>query len=321
MDQLQRGSRLKVPTDRTFTVLVCTASQQTGMAHTRSILRPIAFLQRDARHFQILFLGAFLLYGLLALHWDAEWQRYALILVTCFSVQALFIQWKGLAWNSMKSAAITALGLCLLLKAGSVWTLALGASVAIASKFLIRWKGKHIFNPGNLGIAAAVLLTGDAWVSPGQWGSGATLVFLVGAAGLMVVLRVGRIDTSLAFLGTFAVLDYVRTVLYLGWGSDVWMHKLTNGSLLLFTFFMITDPMTTPKAPKARLFWSAGIAVLSFVLSWRFWINATPIWALLIFCAFNPILDHLIHGEPFHWARPGNRTSSNLIPIQHQDHA
>ena len=82
----------------------------------------------------------------------------------------------------------------LLLKAGSPWVLVLGASVAIASKFFLRIDGKHVFNPGNLGIAAAVLLTGDAWVSPGQWGSGAALVFLVGAAGCMVVLRVGPVS-------------------------------------------------------------------------------------------------------------------------------
>ena len=81
------------------------------------------------------------------------------------------------------------------------------ATIAIASKFLIRVRGKHIFNPANIGIVGAMLLTGDAWVSPGQWGAGPALVFLVGAAGLMVVLRVGRIDTSMAFLLTFALLD------------------------------------------------------------------------------------------------------------------
>lgn len=257
----------------------------------------------DARHFQILFLSTFLVYGITMLQWDAEWARYAALIGTCLLCQSLFIRWKGIPWSSLKSAAITGLGLCLLLKAGSAWVLCLGAIVAIASKFLLRWKGRHIFNPANFGIAAAVLLTGDAWVSPGQWGSGVALVFLVSAAGLMVLLRVGRIDTSLAFLGTFAALEFIRTVLYLGWSADVWMHKLSNGSLLLFAFFMITDPMTTPKATKARLWWSIGVAVLAFVLSSELWISAAPIWALLVFCALNPIIDHLIRGEAFQWVR------------------
>lgn len=261
----------------------------------------IAFLRRDARHFQVLFLASFLLYGIFQLGWDAEWPRYAILIGTALGVQALFIRWKQVPWSSLKSAFITGLGMSLLLKAGSPWTLALGAAVAIASKFLVRWEGRHIFNPGNLGIAAAVLLTGDAWVSPGQWGSGVLLVFLVGAAGGMVVLRVGRIDTSLAFLGTFALLDLLRTVLYLGWGMDVWLHRLTNGSLLLFTFFMITDPMTTPRSPGARIAWSMAVALIAFVLSWICWINATPIWALLICCALNPVLDHFRKGAAFQW--------------------
>lgn len=264
----------------------------------------ITFFRRDARHFQIIFLAGFLAYGIVALQWDAEWLRYAILFGSCLSVQAIFIRWRRLRWHSIKSAMVTGLGMSLLLKANAPWVLALAAVVTIASKFLIRIDGKHVFNPGNLGIAAAVLLTGEAWVSPGQWGSGAALVFLVGAAGCMVVLRVGRIDTSLAFLGAFAALDFARQVLYLGWEPEVWLHRMTNGSLLLFSFFMITDPMTTPKARGARIGWSIAIAVLAFVLGWRWWVNATPIWALLIVSAITPVLDRIWKGEAFLWIKP-----------------
>lgn len=263
----------------------------------------LRFLRQDARHFQILFLASFLAYGISVLQWDAEWRRYLLLFMTCLLVQAAFIFWKQLSWHSVKSAMVTGLGMSLLLKAGSPSTLVLGAAVAIASKFLIRIDGKHIFNPGNLGIAAAVLLTGDAWVSPGQWGSGATLAFLVGAAGCMVVLRVGRIDTSAAFLVTFGALDFARQVLYLGWETEVWLHRMSNGSLLLFAFFMITDPVTTPKAQGARIGWSIAIAVLAFVLGWKWWVNATPIWALLIVSALTPLLDRVWKGKTFRWER------------------
>ncbi|HRD53164.1 MAG TPA: RnfABCDGE type electron transport complex subunit D [Flavobacteriales bacterium] len=272
----------------------------------------IAFLRRDARHFQILFLAGFLAYGIAVLQWDAEWQRYLMLFGTCLVVQTAFIRWKKLPWHSIKSAMVTGLGMSLLLKAGAPWVLALGAAVAIASKFIIRIEGKHVFNPGNLGIAAAVLLTGQAWVSPGQWGSGATLVFLVGAAGCMVVLRVGRIDTSLAFLGAFAALDFARQVFYLGWEPEVWLHRMSNGSLLLFTFFMITDPMTTPKAQGARIGWSIAIAMLAFVLGWKYWVNATPIWALLIVSAITPVLDRVWKGESFRWLKASDQAPINI---------
>ena len=258
----------------------------------------------DGRHFQIAFLACFLCYGILQLQWDAEVGRYAIIATTCLGTQAAFVLVHRLEWRTLKSAAITTLGLCLLFKSGSGVTLVLGAFIAIASKFVVRVKGKHVFNPANIGLVLAMLLTGDAWVSPGQWGSGAALVFLVGAAGLMVVLRVGRIDTSLAFLGTFAALHFARTVLYLGWGADVWLHQLTNGSLLLFTFFMITDPVTTPSAPRARIGWSMAVAVLAFLLGWKFFVNAAPVWALFFISASTPLIDLIWKGERFQWVRP-----------------
>ena len=260
----------------------------------------------DGRHFQILFLASFLCFGIFQLQWDAEIARYATIAATCLGTQAFFIRWHRLECRTLKSAMITTLGLCLLFKAGSAWTLVLGAFIAIASKFLLRVKGKHVFNPANVGIVSAILLTGDAWISPGQWGSGAVLVFLVGAAGMMVVLRVGRIDTSAAFLLTFAALDFARTVLYLGWEPEVWLYKLGNGSLLLFTFFMITDPVTTPSAPRARIAWSMLIALLAFWLGWKHFINASPVWALFIISAFTPIVDRLWKGERFSWLSTPN---------------
>ena len=266
----------------------------------------LQFLRKDARHFQIVFLSTFLVYGIIALQWDAEWERYLVLLLTSLSVQAVFIRWKGLPWSALKSALITGLGLCLLLHAGSLWTVALGATIAIASKFLIRVRGKHMFNPANIGIVAAMILTGDAWVSPGQWGAGPALVFLVGAAGLMVLLRVGRIDTSLAFLLTFALLDLGRTVLYLGWGMDVWAHRMMNGSLLLFSFFMLTDPMTTPNAPTVRIAWSMLIALITFGMGAFAHVHTAPVWAVFALCAVTPILDAVYKGERFSWL-PGDR--------------
>ncbi|MCB0770631.1 MAG: RnfABCDGE type electron transport complex subunit D, partial [Flavobacteriales bacterium] len=278
------------------------------------IVRPLRFLRRDARHFQIVFLSTFMVYGTIALQWDAEWDRYAILLSCTLAVQALFIRWKGLPWSALKSALITGLGLCLLLHAGHWWTLVLGASVAVASKFMIRVRGKHVFNPANLGIVVAILLTGDAWVSPGQWGAGPMLVFLVGAAGLMVLLRVGRIDTSLAFLLTFAALDLCRTVLFLGWGMDVWAHRMMNGSLLLFSFFMITDPRTTPNAPMARIAWSILIALIAFGMSAFAHVHTAPIWALIALCAFTPLLDAFFEGAPFSWLPGEARTSVEPMP-------
>lgn len=256
---------------------------------------------KDARHFQIVYLSLFLAYGLFALNWDAELLRFTVLISTCLIVQALGAYWKGASQNSWKSAMITALGLSLLLHATEFWVIILAGFLAIATKFLIRFQDKHIFNPANAGIVLTILLTQNAWVSPGQWGSDVILIYFFGAAALMVLLKVGRIDTSLAFLLTLFALEAARTVFYLGWGWDVLFHKFSNGSLLLFTFFMITDPVTTPKNKKARILWGALIAVASFILSQWFYLYTAPIWVLFFAAPLTALFNHYMKGKSFQW--------------------
>ncbi|MEM7162754.1 MAG: RnfABCDGE type electron transport complex subunit D [Bacteroidota bacterium] len=261
---------------------------------------------KDARHFQILYLGLFLMLGVFFLGWEMELWNYLAVFSGALITQMLCIIFITKKWHSIKSALITALGLCLLLKANSPWVLCMAASLAIAAKFFIQFKNKHVFNPANLGIIAAIVLTGQAWISPGQWGSAAVLFFLIGVLGFIVLLKVGRLDISITFLVCFFIVEYIRTVLYFGWEMDVLLHKFTNGSFLLFTFFMITDPVTTPNHPKARIIWAAVLALLSFVLTSWFYIHTAPIWALFFLSPITIYLDRTWKAERFHWFKQKN---------------
>jgi len=256
---------------------------------------------KDARHFQIIYLGVFLSFGLLTLGWAGEWTHYLSIFFTALSVQGVFVILGKAHKSSWKSAVITALGLSLLFKSGEWSTMAIAAFIGIASKFLIRYDGKHLFNPANIGIVAAILLTGDGWVSPGQWGSSALFIFLFGALGCIVLFKVGRLDTTITFLIAFFILEYCRTVLFLGWGMDVLIHKLTNGSFLLFAFFMITDPKTTPDHPRGRIVWAIGVALLAFILSHWMFIHTAPIWALVVITPLTVLLDKKFKWSRFQW--------------------
>lgn len=263
---------------------------------------PKRFLQSDARHFQIVYLSLFLVYGCLELGWEAHLDRFALAIGGCLAVQGFFLWRTGKNWTGLKSALISSLGLCLLLKTNAPETFLLAAGLTIASKFLVRVDGKHIFNPVNFGIVLTILLTGDAWVSPGQWGSSATLLYFMGAAALLVLLKVGRIDTSLAFLLTFAGLEFAWRILYLGWPMDHFLHLLTNGTLLLFTFFMITDPMTTPNHARARIIWAVMVGLLTFFLGQVVHLqSAAPIWALFLISPLTMAFDRLFPGSRYQW--------------------
>jgi len=268
------------------------------------------YFSGDARHYQVLFLLTFLLFGIFTLNWDMSLLRFNVTLLTCLAVQAVGIHFTTKDYSGLKSALISAFSLCLMLQANSLWTVVLAAVLSIGSKFLIRWKNKHIFNPTNFGIIVTILITrlfvegGDAWVSPGQWGSNALLFFMVGAAGLIVLLRVKRLGTAIAFIVTFLGLTFARNILYLGWPVDHFQQTLTTGSLLLFTFFMITDPVATPSNAKARIIWAAMVGALAWYLSTKLWVHTAPLWALFFLSPLTPLFDRFMPGERFQWTKP-----------------
>jgi Na+-transporting NADH:ubiquinone oxidoreductase subunit NqrB len=271
------------------------------------LFRPLTsvfeWFKSDARHYQVSFQLTFLLYGIFVLGWDIPLLRFNLIILSCLAVQAAFIHFKTKDWTSLKSALITSFSICLMMQANSLGTFMLAGLLAISSKFFLKVRGKHIFNPANFGLIITFLLTGDSWLSPGQWGSDALLLMLVGCTGLIVLMRVKRLDTAFTFLLTFLGLSFARNILYLGWPADNFTHILTSGSLLLFGFFMITDPMATPSARLPRILWSIAVGVLAwYIVAFKF-VHSGPLWALFILSPLVPVLDYLFPAQKFEWQK------------------
>jgi len=128
------------------------------------------------------------------------------------------------------------------------------------------------------------------------------MVFAVLSFGFIVTTRVQKLDVSLAFLLTFGALLYYRQVIYLGWPHDFFVQSITTGSLLLFTFFMITDPRTTPDHSIARIVWAMLVAAVAFYLATFKFINGAPIWVLVFAQPLVPLLDWLFPARKFNWA-------------------
>jgi len=272
-------------------------------------------LFKDARYFQIVFQCIFLGYGIFYLGWNAEWYLYITYLSTSIITQFIFEtalsykknkQWPSLykLKNGIPSAIISSMGLCLLLKTNSLSIASMAAFISIASKYLIRINGKHIFNPSALGIVAAVAFTGGAWISPGQWGSGAVILFSVLCLGFIVTTKVQKLDTSLSFLLCFGGLLFIRQIIYLGWPLDFFVQSISTGSLLLFSFFMITDPKTTPNHTVARIIWSVAVAAVAFYLVTFKFINTAPVWVLVFMQPLVPLLDKIFKARQFSWNKP-----------------
>jgi Na+-transporting NADH:ubiquinone oxidoreductase subunit NqrB len=213
--------------------------------------------------------------------------------------------------TSLKSALITALSLSLLLRADRSTTMILAGALAILSKFLFQVESKHFFNPANFGIIAALTLTNDAWVSPGQWGEDGWYALLFAGTGGMVVKRVGRWDTTAAFLGAYALLEAMRN-LWLGWTWDVFCHRLMSGSLLLFALFMITDPRSIPNAKISRLIWAGCIAILTFILRNQFFVATSVFWALFALAPLSVVLDSIWSAPRFAWSQNRSHLENGL---------
>lgn len=259
------------------------------------------WFQKDARHFQVIYQSIFLLYGINFLGWGIDAVSFLFFITFCLLTQYIWLRIKKKDLSGLKSALITSMSLCLMFKAGHPFIAMLAAVLSISSKYIFKYKGKHFFNPANFGIIISILLTGKGWISPGQWGSDAVIVYLVGAAGLMILLKVKRLETSLSFLFTFLLAEYIRTTIYIGWEPEVFLHKITNGSLWLFAFFMITDPVSTPDHPRARIIWAAATGLLAFVLGNFYFVYASPVWALFIMSPLTFFFDKLFIHQKFKW--------------------
>lgn len=277
-----------------------------------------SFISKDARNYQILALFLFLVLGIGTRDWTLKPELMGVIFATCLTTQILMTwivsstnfkaQFNGgiksgirpEIFKGWRSAVITSLGLCLLLRSDHYLTMVLAGFCAISSKFIFRLGDKHWFNPANFGIIAALVFTSDAWVSPGQWGDEVWYALVFIGAGGMVLKRVGRWDTSATFFLSYAGLELLRN-LYLGWSWDVLGHRLMSGSLLLFAMFMITDPRSIPNARTARLIWAVAIAFLTFILRNYFFMPEAVFIALFALSPLTLILDYLYKAPRFSW--------------------
>jgi Na+-transporting NADH:ubiquinone oxidoreductase subunit NqrB len=261
-------------------------------------------LPRDARVFQILFLAALLTTGVLLRDFSVQPLQIALAFAAGLATQAFWLKRLGLQQKGLLSAIVTCCGLSLLLRSDTLWAHPLAAALARSSKFVLRINGKHLYNPANLGVIAAITLLPGTWVSPGQWGNDLALAVWLLMLGTIVTQRARRLDISWVFLGAFLGLVALRVVL-LGQSWAIWWHQLGNGALLLFTFFMISDPMTIPNRSGARIAYALIVACGAAAWQYLLFKPNALIWVLFLATPLVPLLDRLFPAQGFEW-RPAD---------------
>jgi Na+-translocating ferredoxin:NAD+ oxidoreductase RnfD subunit len=285
---------------------------------------PVALFRRidaDPRHWQILALAGLFLFSYSTSSFGAEPSA----LFFAFS-GAMLAQGLGTAGLNLragrpllhgfeaKSALITTIGVTVLLRAAAPWIWFAAAFTGISLKFLVRIKGKHVFNPGCIGIVMMMLVLGrDAWVSPGQWGQMPLIAGYALALAALTLSSAKRLDIALGFLFTFAAILFARAA-WLGDPVAIPLHQLSSGSLLIFAFFMITDPRSTPDSRAGRILFAMAVAALAawFIIGPNQ--RGAPLMALAALGLLTPLLDRALPAHRFAWPH-GTPAPDRIRPI------
>jgi len=266
----------------------------------------------DPRLYQIGTLASLLVYGMGWLDFDITAGRVAVllttVLVTQWTCDRLFQGGSPFA-SSARSALISGLSLCLLLRTNRTDLAVVAAIITIAGKFLIRVDGKHLFNPTDGGIVAMLLLTNRVWVSPGQWGAAAFFAFLLACVGSLVVNRAARSDVTFAFLLVYASFVVGRS-LYLGEPLTIPLHRLESGAIVLFAFFMISDPKTTPDSRIGRVLFATLVAFGAWYVQFRLFRTNGLLWSLAACSMLVPIINRIAPGARYVWASTASPSTS-----------
>ena len=165
---------------------------------------------------------------------------------------------------NVQSAYITGISLALLIKppAHLLWPFALGGFLAIASKYVLQFRGRHLWNPSNFAISLLVVVApASVAVLSQQWGNDLATNAVIWCFGLLIASRVRMLHVTLAYVACFVALAGVRSMIT-GGPLLAEIAPLTGPMYQLFVFFMITDPKTTVRSVRGRIVVAAAVALV-----------------------------------------------------------
>ena len=231
--------------------------------------------------------------GQVAFHFRLSIAQILVSLVTCAVIEVAIAArtQRVLMWPA--SALLTANGVAFVLRVpgerhGDWWSLRdwwLYAAVAggsLLSKHVIRVRGEHVFNPSNIGLVVCFLALGrtraeplDFWWGPMSWWMGLALAIIVGG-GFAILTRLSLLRVALSFWAAFAagvgILALAGHAMTARWhlgpieGFQFWWILVTSPEVLVFLFFMITDPKTAPRDPRGRVVYGLTLGALAAFL-------------------------------------------------------
>jgi len=196
------------------------------------------------------------------------YNRLATTLGICVATE-VFLSWflRGRIVN-ISSAYITGISLALLIKpqANLLWPFALGAFLAIASKYVLTYRGRHLWNPSNFAIALLLLIASSSVaVLSHQWGNDLGTNLVIWAFGLVIAWRARVLHVTLTYVACFLAFATVRHLI-VGGPLLAEIAPITGPMYQLFVFFMVTDPRTTVSTRRGRILVVGIVALVETII-------------------------------------------------------
>jgi Na+-translocating ferredoxin:NAD+ oxidoreductase RnfD subunit len=233
----------------------------------------------DNRYVAPLFITCILLIGHLSYGILESYRKTALAIVVALITELILGRIFFGKWLNLASAYITGISVGILVRSPAYWPYALCSVISIMSKYVLRVKGRHIWNPSNFGIAVLLFLAAETMaVLSIQWGNNYWSLLVIWTLGSIIIWRARRFHISATYVVSFVLFAFLRSWIT----GDPWqaeMAPITGPMYQLFVFFMITDPKTTVRSKMGQCVVAFCVALVEFFLRLNQVVYA-PIFAL-----------------------------------------
>src|SRR5688500_12193924 len=193
-------------------------------------------------------------------------------------------------WLNLASAYITGISVGILVRSPAAWPFLLCSVISIMSKYVLRVKGRHIWNPSNFGIAVLLFLAPETMaILSIQWGNNLLPIVVIWTLGSIIIWRARRFHISATYVVSFFMFAFLRSWIT----GDPWQAEvapITGPMYQLFVFFMITDPKTTVRSKTWQCIVVFLVAFMEMLLRLNQVVYA-PLYALFIVGSTAMLID------------------------------
>jgi Na+-translocating ferredoxin:NAD+ oxidoreductase RnfD subunit len=240
-----------------------------------------SWLSFDNRYLPPVFITFILLVGQLVGGILESYEKTLLAIASAIAAEILLGRLITGKWPHLASSYITGISVGILVRSPAVWPYIWCSVVSITSKYVLRVKGRHIWNPSNFGISAMLFLASFTGATLSvQWGNNLWPMLVIWALGSLIIYRLKRFHISATYVAAFFFFALVRS-----WATGhsflAEVAPITGPMYQLFVFFMITDPKTTVHSKLGQCAVAVGVAFVEMILRLLEVVHA-PYYALFL---------------------------------------